>query len=393
MKVLQVHNFYKIRGGECSVVDAERALLESHGHEVMTYYRDSRDIDNLGMLDKARMLLSVPYNKSVEKDLVVAVRKNRPDVAHVHNVFPMLTTALYKALNSCGVPVVQTIHNFRFLCPNGQFYVHGHICEDCQKQSYFSAVKKKCMQDSVPVSAVYAAAISHAWRSRILPNSIDRYIALNQFFAQRLIDAGVPSSRVRILGNFIAESEVSVSPKLGYVLYLGRLSKEKGLRTLLAAWEHIEGVTLKIAGSGPMSQEIEGLIAHRQLENVQLLGHVSGDEKQNLIKHAICMVVPSEWYENFPISVVEAMSLGTPVVASNIGGLPEMVEHEKTGLIFEPGNRVALEAALYAIIMDQEMAGRLAVNSLGAARDLFGSRKHYDGLMNVYTEAVNSCDN
>jgi glycosyltransferase involved in cell wall biosynthesis len=389
MKVLQVHNFYRTRGGECSVVNTERALLENYGHEVIPYYRDSLNIDELGLLAKAHMLLNVPYNNKVERDLEVIIRNVKPDVAHVHNVFPMLTTAVYKALNRCGVPVVQTIHNFRFLCPNGQFYIHDHICEDCQKRGYFSAVKKRCMQDSILVSSLYAIAISNAWKTGILPNNIDKYIALNQFFAQRLIDAGIPSSRVCILGNFIDETEVSVSAKQDYVLYLGRLSKEKGIRTLLNAWENVSGSTLKIAGSGPMLHEIEALVSHRNVENVQLLGHVSGDEKQELIKNAICLVVPSEWYENFPISIVEAMSLGTPVVASNIGGLPEMVGHKKTGLIFEPGNHDALEAVLYAIITDQEMAGRLAVNALKAAQDLFGASKHHDGLIEIYSEAIN----
>lgn len=388
MKIFQVHNYYRTRGGECNVVDSERALLEKYGHEVMTYYCNSSGIGDLGMLDKVRMILSVPYNKSVERDIVTAIHLERPDVAHVHNVFPMLTAAVYKALNSCGVPVVQTVHNFRFLCPNGQFYVHNQICEDCQEKGFYSAVKNRCMQNSFLVSGAYAAALAHAWKSGILPNYINIYIALNQFYAKRLITAGVQSSRIRVLGNFVLESELTVSPKHDYVLYLGRLSQEKGIHTLLDAWKNIEGATLKIAGTGPMDNEIKCMIGHFPHKRIHLLGYVSGEAKQQLIKKAKCVVVPSEWYENFPVSIIEAMSLGTPVVVSNIGGLPEMVEHNTTGLVFETGNIAALEAALHSIITNQEKATRLSVNALKAAHDLYGPKKHYENLIDIYREAI-----
>ena len=390
MKVLQVHNFYRTPGGECSVVNAERALLKHYGHEVVPYYRDSRDIDKLGMLAKVHTLLRVPCNKKVEKDLVSTVHDERPDVAHVHNIFPMLTAAVYKALKSCSVPVVQTVHNFRFLCPNGQFYVHNHICEACQERGYFSAVKNRCMQDSFLVSSVYAIAIARAWKSGVLPNNIDRFITLNKFFARRLIDAGVPSSRIQILGNYVSEISESIYPKQNYVLYLGRLSREKGLRTLLDAWERIDGAVLKIAGRGPLKAEIETIANRIGREKVQVLGHVAGDAKRDLIKSAICLVVPSEWYENFPISIVESMAYGTPVVASQIGGLPDLVKHGVTGLLFEPGNSAELKAVLRTLISDSSLVSRLAESALSAAKESLGSQRHYNGLIDIYHQAINS---
>lgn len=388
MIILQVHNFYRTRGGECSVVDIERALLEKHGHEVIPYYRDSRNIDKYGLLARARMLINVPYNKKVEMDLEATIHDVKPDVAHVHNVFPMLTAAVYKVLNRCGVPVVQTVHNFRFLCPNGQFYIHNHICEDCQKRSYFSAVKNRCMQDSILVSSAYAAAISYAWKTEILPNNIDRYIALNQFFAKRLINAGVPSSRIRVLGNFTDNFEKSVSLKQGYALYLGRLSREKGLHTLLDAWERVDSITLKIAGSGPLSKEIGELIANRNVSNVQLLGHVSGVEKTRLIKNAICMVVPSEWYENFPMSVVEAMSLGTPVIASRIGGLPDMVEHGVTGYLFKPGDVNELAKFINILFEKDNIVKQMSSQAMVVSQTKFNPTVHLKDLIDIYNDAI-----
>lgn len=389
MKIIQVHNYYRTRAGECSVVDSERALLEAHGEQVIPYYSDSCDIEKLGVVDKARMLINVPYNKAVGRDLECLLRAESPDIAHVHNVFPMLTPAVYKTLKDLGIPVVQTIHNVRFLCPNGQFYVRNHICKACQEKGYISAIKNRCLQDSYLVSAAYATAISRAWKTGILPNTIDIYIALNQFYAELLISAGVPSSRIRVLGNFISSNDHEVSKKLGYVLYLGRLTKEKGVITLLKALESLDGVTLKIAGSGPLEGEIRRAAIRLGKSRIQFLGHVTGQYKQELLRGATCLVVPSEWYENFPISVVEAMSLGTPVVASDIGGLPDMVKHQDTGLIFESGNPAAIAEALRNITTNGDFADHLAKNALRSARELFGSRKHYNGLMEIYASAIN----
>ena len=388
MKVLQVHNFYRIRGGECSVVHAEKALLESRSIKVVPYYRDSRDIDDWGFLSKTGMLLDITYSRSVAADLESVVRYERPDVAHIHNVFPLLTPSVYRTLKRCGVPVVQTVHNFRMLCPNGQFYVRGRICETCQEKGFFAAIKKRCMQDSFLISTAYAAAIARAWKNGIFPNDTDIYIALNNFFAKKLIQYGVDESRIRTLGNFVSGMREAVPEKGNYVLYLGRLSREKGLHTLLRAWESVDGVVLKIAGSGPLENEVASIGKRLGASKVQMLGHVSGELKQNLIERALCMVVPSVWYENFPISVVEAMSCGTPVVASRIGGLPDMVKHEVSGLLFNSGDEEGLAMMINRVITDREFMMNLARNALNEARSNLQSQKHYEGLMDIYRQAM-----
>jgi len=393
MKILQVHNFYRTRGGECSVVNAERELLESHGHEVIPYYRDSRDIDNWRLSKKALMLANLSYSHRVGKDLTDFVRREIPDVAHVHNVFPLLTPAVYRVLKACGVPVVQTVHNFRFLCPNGQFYVHDQICERCQECGFYSAVLHRCMQDNVLISCAYAVAIARAWQQGILPSDIDTFIVMNGFFSERLIRAGIARECIRRLGNFVPNVLDNVPPKQNYVLYLGRLSREKGIRTLLTAWERIEDVNLRIAGSGPLNQEIRGQAQQLGSGRVELLGHVEGDSKRELVKGAVCVVVPSEWYENFPISVVEAMANGTPVVASRIGGLPEMVVDGVTGLLCEPGDAVSLAAAVRRLVSDRVLATQLAQGALTAARQLYGPELHYEGLVEIYKNVIHRKSN
>lgn len=390
MKILQAHNFYKTRGGECSVVRAERALLEEHGHEVIPYYRDSRDIDDFGSFAKVRMLANVSYSRSVERNLVAFVQENRPDVAHIHNVFPLLTPAVYAALKKCGVPIVQTVHNFRFLCPNGQFFTHGHICELCQERGYLSAVTNRCMRNSVLVSAAYAAAVARAWKSGIIPNSIDVFITLNKFFSDRLIKAGVKQEQVRHLGNYVAEVLTHVPSKQGYFLYLGRLSREKGLHTLLDAWVSLDGVRLKIAGTGPLEDEIRDRAGQFGANRVEVLGHIEGDMKRDLLMGALGVIAPSEWYENFPISVVESMAHGTPVLATRIGGLPELVVDGVTGLLFEPGDANALAAAVKCLVTDTDLAIRLAAGALAAVQQSYGPSAHYEGLMRIYQDAAHA---
>ena len=364
--------------------------MEAHGHEVVLFYRDSRDIDGYSPLAQFKMFSTIPYSGNIARELAAFVRQTQPNVAHVHNVFPLLTPAVYRTLQRSGIPVVQTIHNFRFICPNGMFFIGDQICEACPEHGYFSAVRKRCIHRSALISGAYAAAIALAWRRGILPNDIDSYIALNRFSEGRLAKAGVPVPRIRILGNFVSEIADQLSPKSNYLLYLGRLSPEKGIRTLLDALREVDGVKLKIAGTGPLAGEMKAQAAQIGEGKVELLGHVSGNAKQELIGRAMGMVVPSEWYENCPISVIESMSRGTPVIASRIGGLPELVEDGVTGLLFEPGDVKGLASVLRRMVTERSLAIALAENALCTARQRFGAESHYDGLIETYNVAIRS---
>jgi glycosyltransferase involved in cell wall biosynthesis len=385
---LQVHNYYRIRGGECGVVDVERELLSKSGQVVDILARHSGDVDRVRAREKGVEFFRIPWNRRAAPDVAVKVGAARPDVAHVHNVFPLLSPSVYAALARSGVPVVQTVHNFRFLCPNGLFFTHGRVCEDCRTRGWWSAVRNRCMHGSVALSAAYAAAVALAWRSGTFPWAITRFIALNQFVAGKLTAAGVPAERVRILGNFVSRFAESPGPRGDYVLYLGRLSPEKGLLTLLAASEGVPGVRVVIAGGGPLEGELREWIAAHAGTRVELAGLVGGEEKERLIREALCMVVPSEWYENFPLSVVESLAQGTPVVASRIGGLPEMVRDGVTGLLFEPGDADGLAGALRALVERAEVARAMGEAALAEARERFSPDRHLAGLLEIYEDAI-----
>ena len=388
MKVLQVHNFYKIPGGECSVVRAERQLLIKHGNTVDQFICDSASIDNSGLPGKIRLFLGIPYNRRIYKKMMATIKANKPDVAHVHNVFPMMSPSIYAALRRSGIPVVQTLHNYRFLCPNGQFFVDGAVCEDCQTKGFMSAVRKSCVRGSSITSMMYALAISRAWKTGVLPNAIAKFIALNNFVADKMVAGGVPRQKIAICGNYIESTAASVADKHGYILYLGRLSAEKGVATLIKSLSLIDGVVLKVAGSGPDEKNLQSKALELNGARVEFLGHISGAEKQRIVAEALCMVVPSEWYENFPISVVESMSLGTPVVASKIGGLPDMIEHGVNGMLFEAGNHVDLANCLRSIIENKELASKMAEQSINTAISKFGAEEHYRQLNAIYKDAI-----
>lgn len=389
MRVLQVHNFYRIKGGECGVVELENKLLTEAGHEVVPYYKNSQHIDRLSVIKRIRSFLDIPYNQEIYQDVIERFSHDKPDVAHVHNVFPLISPSVYSALYDLGIPIVQTVHNFRFLCPNGVFFTDGNICEECQEKGYFSAVRKKCVRNNYGVSALYASAVSRLWKSGVMPGYFGQLIALNRFFAKKLSEAGIPEEKISICGNFITPLDFKPVDKQPYILYLGRLSPEKGIQTLLEAMALNGDVTLKIAGSGPDESFLCHEVERRFKGRVHLLGHVSGDEKNMLIAQAQCMIVPSEWYENFPISVVEAMSFGTPVIASDTGGLSDMVKHNETGLLFTPGDSEQLAGCIHKMLSNPEKLIEMSERAREYAKVEFGAKLHLGRLLDIYQRAMN----
>jgi glycosyltransferase involved in cell wall biosynthesis len=392
MRILQIHNYYQTYGGECHVVDAEKPLLEARGHEVLRYTANSNELNQWGAGRKVVALSGVPFNRRVYRELAGYLQHTRPDVAHVHNVFPLLSPSVYVALRDAAVPVVQTVHNFRFLCPNGLFFINGRICEACQQRGYMAAVKNKCMKGSRVISTLYAAAVKYAWSSGNIPGNIDCFVALNEFSASRLVAGGVPREKIAICGNFIARFAPQPEPKRhNYVLYLGRLSPEKGIWTLLEALGKAPALNLKIAGAGPDEAALRSYVNDHLPGRVEFLGYVKGHEKERLVSEALCTVTPSEWYENFPISVVESFALGTPVIASRIGGLPEMVEHGKTGFLFDPADAAALAGCLEIIRDDAALVRNMSRACLETARARFGPDRHGRELVDIYNNVISTC--
>ena len=263
------------------------------------------------------------------KELKEIVEKTRPDGAYIINVFPLISPSVYHALHSLKVPSLQAVGGFRFFCPNALFYTNGHVCERCKHGNYLNAVRYRCYRDSYMFSALFAASIGLNRFAGML-RKISAFICLTEFIKLKLLEAGVPEDKLFIRPNFIDAARVTPRPGDGnYAVYLGRLSSEKGLWTLVRAFEALKEPLLRIVGTGPLEAELKGYVRERGITNIEFVGFKTGLEKWKLLKGSSFAVVPSECYETFGMVVLEAYAAGKPVIASDIGSLPYVVRRDR----------------------------------------------------------------
>jgi glycosyltransferase involved in cell wall biosynthesis len=386
MRVLLVHGAYQQFGGEDSVVRAEKELLERHGDEVLLYSRHNDEIKQFSAADKAAFFPQTVYSWKSSGEIADAVHGFKPDVAFVHNVYPLLSPSVYHKLHALGVPAVQVLHNFRPFCPNGFFYTQGQICEACKGGNYLNAVRKRCYKDSYVLSGLYALTLGSN-RLAGMVNKITGFICLTEFFKIKMQEAGVPDSKLFVRPNFVYAPPLSGDASSGnYALYMGRLSPEKGCWTLIHAFEQLPQVPLKILGTGPLEQELQDYVRAKGIGNIQFLGFKSGDEKWELLRNSLCLVVPSEWYENFPVTVLEAYMAAKPVVASRLGGLPYIVEDGKSGLLFEAGKVGELAQKIQSLVDDPSAAIRMGECGRRLSETKYGPDQGYTNLMKIFSQ-------
>lgn len=389
MKILQVHDFYRIPGGEDAVVQSERELLERNGHTVISYYRYNQETEGYGIVRKAGFFREALLGGRAIGEVGRLIDSEKPDLCHVHNVFPLISPSLYPYVKRRGVPLVQTVHNYRFLCPNGLFYTGGGICRRCAAGSTVQCFIRRCYRDSRILSGLYAFIVWYHRRVHTF-DAIDTLIALNEFTRAQLIEGRFSSGKIRVVPNFIAAGDSrTIDTKEDYAVYIGRLSGEKGLETLVRAFQKVPtGLRLKILGAGPLEQSLRRRIAGDAAAGITMAGFVAGEEKVRSLARARFSIVPSEWYENFPLSVLESFSAGTPVIASRIGGLPEIVEEGKSGLLYRAGDAddLADKVRYLAAHPDEAVAmGRYARQQVLSA---YSAEAHYRALIAVYEDTL-----
>jgi len=389
MRLLVIHNHYQQPGGEQVAVEAQVSLLRERGHKVNLYTRDNAEIERYRLWQKAAFFPAAVFSRRTYGEIRTLIARERPDVAHVHNVFPLISPSVYLALKDSGVPVVQTVHNFRFLCPNALFYTRGRICERCKYGNTLHAVRWKCYRQSYILSSLYALTIGLHRRAGTF-NLIDRFIALTEFTAQKLVESGLTTQdKISVLGNFMPNplpSHGSFETREPYVVYLGRLSPEKGVEVLLDAATGLPDLKVKIAGGGPQSGALRAIAQRRGLQQVEFLGRVVGEEKWKLLRHATAVVVPSVWYETFSFAALEGPVAGTPVVASNLGSLPYVVEDGKSGLLFQAGDSQDLREKLAWLVRHTAEALRMGRYGRQVVEKKYSAEAHYGKLMEIYAE-------
>jgi glycosyltransferase involved in cell wall biosynthesis len=384
-RVLVVHNHYQQAGGEDQVFRAEAQLLRQQGHAVREYTADNRGI---GAGLKLRLALETIWSERSARGLREVVRDFRPDVAHFHNTFPLISPSAYYACRSAGVAVVQTLHNYRLGCPKATFYRDGRVCEDCLgKALAWPGALHGCYRGSRATSAVIGAMNATHRLIGTWQGQVDRYIALSNFQRTKLIATGIPAAKIAVKGNFVDPDPGTSDRHLPYMVFVGRLIAEKGIHTLLTAWRQVAGdVPLKIVGDGAMSATVAE--AARTIPGIKWLGRRPSGDVQQLIGSAAALLVPSEWHEPFGLVAIEAFAKGTPVIAAQSGALPEIVEHGRTGLLFPPGATLDLAACvMWAATHPTELAemGRAARREFETS---YTSARNYAMLTAIYRDAL-----
>lgn len=342
MKILLVHNYYQNPGGEDVVFRAESDLLSSAGHDIEQYTVANADI---GDSTKVGLAARTIWNAGAARKLAATVGAGSFEVVHFHNTFPLLSPAVYGAVRGAGAAVVQTLHNYRLMCANALFFRDGHVCEACLGHLPLDAVRYRCYRDSVGASATVAALqVTH----RVLgtyDRQVDAFIALTDFARDKFIEGGLPAERLHVKPNFLDPDPGPGEGGGGYALFVGRLTPEKGIRTVLQAWRTLgHDLPLRILGHGPLADEVEAAAQHTP--GVTYLGQRPRDEVLALAARAEALIFPSEWYEGFPMTIVEAFAVGLPVIASRVGAMQHLITPGHTGEHFTPGDPADLIRAV-----------------------------------------------
>lgn len=348
-KVLIVHNYYQIPGGEDTVVANEKKLLEDHGHEVVLYTRHNSELNQMNRLQKLLLPISTVFNFQVYKEVKYLIKKEQVDVLHVHNTLNIVSPSVYYAGFACRVPVVQTVHNFRLLCPGATFFRDGHVCEECLEKGITCAVKHKCYRGSRVQTL--ACVISTLFHRAIGTYKRLHYICLTEFNKEKLLHLNqIKESQVFIKPNFV-NSEKNILPyeqRKDQMIYVGRLEEIKGIDVLLDAWKLLgkDAPELLMCGKGPLEDWAKEFVKTNQLDKVKILGFVPNTEVRKMIGESKALVLPTKVYEGFPMTIAESYACGTPVIGSDLGNTGSLVVDRVSGFKFLPSSAEALAEAV-----------------------------------------------
>ncbi len=376
--VLAVHNHYQRPGGEDQVFADETALLEEKGHKVVRYEEHNSRINSGGIGDGVNTVWSAGSYRRLRN----VMRLTRFDVAHFHNTFPLVSPAGYYAARKSDLAVVQTLHNFRLVCPGATLLRNGTVCEECiDRGSFVPAIMHRCYRQSRPATVAVTAMLAMHRAAGTWDRMVDLYVALSDFARGRLVAGGLPHERIVVKPNFVCPDPGPGDGHGGYALYVGRLSEEKGVRVLAQAWHRLHGIPLLVAGDGPLSNL-------EWPKDVQYLGREPRERILALMQNASVLIFPSTWYECAPMTILEAFACGLPVIGSNLGSTAELVDHRRTGLLFRPGDEEDLARQVgWAFAHPEEMQAMRA-----AARQeyltKYTAELNHKALLGIYEMAI-----
>ncbi len=390
MKIMMVHVRYRLKGGEDAVFENEIKLLRANSSKVsvvkLEYTNDQ--IVEQGILNKLQLGLDTIWSRRSYKLLLSEIKEHDPDIVHFHNIFPLLSPSVYKACNDAGVPVVQTLHNYRWICPAGTFYRDGNVCEECVDRNLLQSVKYACYRESSLATSVVAGMILYSRINSIIQKHVSRVIVLTEFAKEKFVQSGLSEERIVVKPNFCFNSGEKNNNVGEYVLFIGRISKEKGIYTLMHAMEGMQNIKLKVAGDGPELSSIRRRVKENNI-NVEMLGSLDKAQLNRAIKDAAFIVLPSQWYEGFPMVVLDAYSNSKPILVSKIGGLSELVDIGVTGNTVEPCNPGLLQTAMLEMLSDKRKLSEMGRYAYEKYEREYSEMVNFEMLYDIYDDVIN----
>ena len=383
--ILQVHNRYQIPGGEDTVAENERRLLEAQGHRVVRYFRDNKEMKDFSLLRKLLLPVTTVFNPRTYREVRRLIRTEHIDIVHVHNTLNLISPSVYYAALAEGVPVVQTVHNFRLLCPGATFYRDGHICEDCLHGGLGCAVKHSCYRGSrLQTLACVISTKTH--RMTGIYGKLN-YICLTEFNREKLLNLKqVRPERVYVKPNFVENDPEPILPeerRRNQMVFAGRLEKLKGVDVLLKSWKLLgeNAPQLILCGTGPLEDWCRDYIREHAVQNVQMRGFTPNAEVRRLMAQSRALILPTRWYEGFPVSIVEAFSVGTPVLCSDLGNAGSIVTEGVTGRKFQPDSPEDLARAVGT-------SGGMCESTYAQYLSGYTAERNYETLEAIYRQAL-----
>lgn len=385
-RILMVHNYYQIPGGEDTVVANEMQMLKKYGHHVMFYSRNNSELNEMSKFQKLFLPVNTIFNFRTYRDIKRIIKQEKIDIVHVHNTLNLISPSVYYAAIQCGVPVVQTVHNFRLLCPGAIFYRNGHICEDCLEKGLWCAIRYNCYRNSK--MQTLACVISTKFHRIIGIYGKINYICLTDFNKEKLLKLKqVKENKIFIKPNFVENTQkfIPVEKRENQFVFSGRLDKLKGIDILLKSWKKMgkRAPKLIVCGTGPMEEWCKEFVEKNKI-NVEIKGFISNEDVKKILANSKALILPTQLYEGFPMSIVEAYSVGTPVIGSNIGNVKSVIEERITGVIFTPTSKeMLIEAIIYILGFHN-----IQESTKNVYLEKYTIQKNYIKLLNIYESVM-----
>lgn len=400
MKIIQANKFYYLKGGAERYYFNLIKLLESKGHEVIPfsmqddqnysskyskYFVSNVDFEKQGNnFKKARRVL---YSFEAKKKFEQLVITTKPDLIHIHNIYHQISPSILTVAKKHKIPVVETLHDFKLICPNYTLYSKDELCEQCKKYRYYKCTFRKCIKNKFWQSLLATKEMYFHKLIRIYENNVNLFLAPSKFVYDKILEFGIiKSDQITILPEFIFtyNNNIQQQNSQKYILYFGRLIKEKGIKTLISAMKKVNNLELHIAGTGPDEQEFKDLARKEKLNNIKFVGFLDQEKLKQEISNSLFVIHPSEVYETFGLSILENYALAKPVIASNLGALPEIVRDMETGLLFKAGDSDDLADKINYLANNQNLVIKMGDNAKKIVEQKYSSEEHYQQLIKIY---------